>query len=114
MRGKGKNIMKTKAQLEDQASSVMRFLEGEEVIAYIDWDSTWYYVWLEPTWAFEDFCEEHEDCLPMLENLREELDRIGVQNFGDLDGVNRFLRRYCGDDEPAEFYLDEYDNVVGV
>lgn len=94
-------------ELDEQTSSVMRFLEGEEVVARLDWDNQRYYVWLEPTWNFEDFCEEigRED---MLTELQKELAEIGVHSFCDLDGVNQFCKRYCGDEDPAQFYWDEF------
>jgi len=106
--------MKLKEQLEEQTSSVMRFLEGEEVRVCLDWDASRYYVWMEPTSNFADFCEEigRDDLFGGLEN---DLAQIGVQTFCDLDGVNRFCARYCGDDEPAEFIYDEYyETVEGV
>ncbi len=106
--------MKTKDQLEEQTSSVMRFLEGEEVRVCLDWDSSRYYVWMEPTWNFESFCEDNGLSV-LLDGLKYELTRIGVQTFCDLDGVNSFCARCCGDDEPAEFIYDElYETVEGV
>lgn len=99
--------------LEEQTSSVMVWLEGEEVIAHLDWDEDYYYVWFEPTSFFADFCEEigRED---MLIGLQNDLAQVGVHAFCDLDGVNQFCKRYCGDDEPAQFYWDEfYESPVG-
>lgn len=104
---------KSKDELSDQTSSVMRWLDGEEVVARLDWDERYYYVWFEPTFNFEDFCEEigRED---MLTELEAELDRIGVNQFCELESVNEFCKRYCGDDEPAHFYWDEfYESPVG-
>ena len=106
---------KNVCELEEQASSVMRFLFGEEVLCSIDWDERYYYVWMEPTSAFCDFCEECGDpsMILALENVRESLRRLGVNQFCDLDGVNQFLYNCCGDDEPAEFYEDEFGNICG-
>lgn len=103
---------KTILELDWQTSSVMRWLSGEEVIAYLDWDENRYYLWFEPTDNFADFCEEieREDLLIGLEN---DIAQIGVQSFYDLDSVNRFCKRYCGDEEPAEFYEDEWGNICG-
>lgn len=103
---------KKEDDLEEFCTSVMRYLEGEEVVAGLSWDASWYYVWMYPTSNFEDFCEEIErdDLLIGLEN---DLAQIGVNQFCDLEGVNDFLRRYCGDDEPAEFYEDDWGNICG-
>lgn len=98
---------KKATELNWQTSSVMRWLEGEEVIAYLDWDDRYYYVWFEPTWMFEDFCKENnrED---MLISLESELNQIGVNKFYDLDDVNSMCKKYCGDDEPAQFNWNEF------
>lgn len=108
--------MKTLENVYCQTSSVMRFLEGEEVSANLDWDDNFYYLWFEPTWQFEDFCESNGvDMLEQLNRLRAEIDRIGMKCFCDLEAVNRFCERYCGDDEPAGFYYDEIlETVCGV
>ena len=103
--------MKSKKTLEDlnpQTESVMRWGNGEEVVAYLDYDENWYYLWFEPTWGFIDFCEEIGGTMQtMLEDLNLELVKLGVNQFSDLDDVNAFCKRFCGDDEPAEFYIDE-------
>lgn len=96
------------------AESVMRYLDGEEIVAHLSWDEKLYYLWFEPTCAFEDFCEEigRED---MLTDLLIELEKIGVRKFGSLDSVNSFCESKCGDDEPAQFiYDDYYETVEGV
>ena len=106
---------KTIDSLDRMAESTMRWLEGEEVTAYLDWDSRYFYVWFEPTWNFEDFCEEQGGhLLSMLSDLRHELEQIGVRRFYDLDSVNKFCEQHCGDNEPAMFYVDEtFGGVVG-
>jgi len=106
------NSKKEREPFDWQTSSVMRWLSGEEVIAYLDWDENRYYLRFEPTGNFEDFCKEigREDMLIGLEN---ELAQIGVQSFYDLDSVNKFCERYCGDEDPAEFYEDEWGNICG-
>ena len=92
--------------------SVMRWGSGEEVIAHLDWDERRYYLWFEPTDNFLDWAEENEDIAYMVDELNAELEQIGVQEFCDLDGVNSFCKRFCGDDEPAYFYIDELWNDV--
>lgn len=99
-------------ELDYMASSSMRWLNGEEVTAFVDYDSRWYYVWFEPTWNFEDFCHAN-DLDYMLSDLEEEIGKIGVNQFYDLGSVNEFCEQYCGDNEPSEFYFDEYMNVCG-
>lgn len=100
--------------LERCNESTMIFTTGEEVTAYLDWESDRYeyYVWLEPSASFANFCEEIErdDLLIGLEN---DLAQIGVHKFGTLDEVNEHLRKYCGDDNPAMFYLDEDYFICG-
>lgn len=98
-------------------SSSMRWTSGEEVVAYLDWDDRWddrwFYVWIEPSSNFEDFCEEQGgELLTMLYDLRQELSQLGVQKFHDLSSVNDYLESHCGDNEPAMFYLDETLGVV--
>ena len=84
---------KTIDSLDRMAESTMRWLEGEEVTAYLDWDSRYFYVWFEPTWNFEDFCEEQGGhLLSMLSDLRHELEQIGVRRFYDLDSVNMLTK----------------------
>ena len=101
--------------LEEMACSCMRWLEGEEVHVYLDWDENWYYVWFEPTSLFEDFCEEVcGSTNEMLKNLREEIEKIGVHQFCDLDDVNEYIEQYCGDNEPSMFYVDDtFGYIVG-
>jgi hypothetical protein len=108
--------------LEEMASSTMRWGSGEEVIAHLDWDERVFYLWLEPTSGFEAWCEEVQEregddsMMKMLEELREELDRIGVQLFGSLESVNSYLKIKCGSDDPydrAEFYEDDWGNICG-
>lgn len=106
---------KTVEQLEWQTSSVMRWLSGEEVVAYLDWDEDRFYLWFEPSDSFADFCAEIERD-DLLIGLQNEIAQIGVQEFRDLDSVNEFSRRYCGSDDPydmAEFYWDEWNNICG-
>lgn len=99
--------------LEKMAESSMRWLDGEEVTVFLDWDDRSYYVWCEPTWNFEHYCEE-QGLLTLLSNLRQELDQIGVQQFFDLVSVNAFCRQYCGDNDPSEFYIDEtFPGIIG-
>ena len=107
---------KTKYDMTDWAtSSVMRWSSGEEVIAYLDWDETRYYLWFEPTDLFTDFCAEigREDMYIALNN---ELEQIGVQEFRLLNSVNEFCKQHCGSDDPydcAEFYEDDFGNICG-
>lgn len=105
---------KTIDELEAMTDSVMRWGSGEEVIAHLDWDSKRYYLWFEPTDNFLDWAEENPDIAYMVDELNAELEQIGVQEFCDLDGVNAFCKRYCGDEDPAMFYIDEvFDDVRG-
>jgi len=108
--------------LEEMATSSMRWGSGEEVVAHLDWDENRFYLWFEPTCGFEDFCEEilereHDDSMmKLLEELRAELEKIGVQEFFDLDSVNSYCKSKCGSDDPydrAEFYEDDWGNVCG-
>lgn len=111
-------MSKSKKQVSEmnwQASSTMRWLSGEEVVAYLDWDESKYYLWFEPTSNFEDFCEEIERN-DLLIGLQNDLDQIGVQELYDLNSVNEFCKRYCGSDDPydcAEFYEDELVGICG-
>lgn len=105
------------SDLDWQTSSTMRWLEGQEVIAYLDWDEHRYYLWFEPSSNFYDWVEECagelDDCMARVEN---EIDKIGVQEFCDLESVNQFCKWYCGSDDPydcAEFYEDEWGNICG-
>lgn len=92
--------------LDRMCESTMIFLEGQEVTAYLDWDNSYFYVWLEPSTSYEDFCEEIERD-DMLGGLINDLAQIGVNRFYDLFFVNEFLKALCGDNNPAEFYLDD-------
>jgi len=104
---------KTVSKCVEQTCSTMVYLEGQEVKVCLDWDSRRFYVWMEPSWVFEDFCNDygHEDSL---NDLRADLEKIGVHEFVTLDSVNAFCKQYCGDNEPASFYYDEWGNVDGV
>ena len=105
---------KTISELDCMATSTMRFLEGEEVEANLDWEGRWFYVWLEPTWNFIDFCEEvGGSMMAQLERLNIDLVKMGVQQFYDLASVNEWLKQWCGDNEPAEFYLDDWGWICG-
>jgi hypothetical protein len=118
-------MMKSKKNVADlnwKTSSVMRWGSGEEVIAYLDWDERRYYLWFEPTDNFTDWCEEvlrgygDDRMMQMLDALTEELARIGVQEFCDLESVNKFCKKYCGSDDLydcAEFYEDDWGNICG-
>lgn len=97
---------KNPVELESMAESVMVYLDGQEVVAHIDWDPVWFYVWLTPSTTFEDWCDETERN-DLLTDLLSDLDRYDVQRFGNLDSVNAFLRELCGDDNPALFYVDD-------
>ena len=106
---------KTAAELDWQTSSSMRWADGEEVVAYLDWDERCYYLWFEPSLNFTVFCEEidREDFLANLEN---ELAKIGVQEFYSLEDVNEYCKEMCGSYDPydrAEFYEDELLGVCG-
>ena len=106
---------KTIDELDWQTSSSMRWDSGEEVVAYLDWDDSRYYLWFEPSDSFADFCKEieRED---MLIGLQNELWQIGVQEFYDLDSVNSYCESKCGSDDPfdrAEFYENEWGNICG-
>jgi len=113
---------KTMDELEIYCESTMRWGSGEVVCAYLSWDERRYYLWFEPTIGFEEWCEEvlerdgSDSMMKMLTELREELSRIGVQEFCDLDGVNSYCKNKCGSDDPfdcAEFYEDEWGNICG-
>lgn len=97
---------KNPTELESMAESVKVYLDGQEIVAHIDWDPVHYYIWLTPSDSFEEFCEEIErdDLLIGLEN---DLAQYGVQTFDTLEEVNAFLRRICGDNNPAMFYTDD-------
>ena len=99
-------------ELEEMADSVMRWGSGEEVVAHIDWDSRWYYLWFDPTMNFVDWAEENPDIAYLLEELVDELAKLGVQQFSSLEGVNAFCAEHCGDNEPAYFYIDDVWNDV--
>lgn len=105
------------SEMDWQTSSTMRWLCGEEVVAYLNWDETKYYMWFEPTSNFEDWCDETGGgMIEVLILLRKELTDIGVQEFYDLESVNEFCKRYCGSDDPydrAEFYEDELLGICG-
>ena len=111
-------MAKSKKQISEMdwmVTSSMRWGSGEEVIAYLDWDESKYYLWFEPTFNFEDFCEEigRDDLLIGLQN---ELAQIGVQEFYDLESVNEYCKRQCGSDDPydcAYFYEDELVGICG-
>lgn len=92
--------------LTSECESTMRWGGGEEVICRLDWDRNYFYLWIEPTWGFEDFCEA-EGLSNLLEELNAELEKIGVQQFCSIDEVNSYLEDLCGDDDPAYFYEDE-------
>lgn len=104
---------KTVAELDWQSCSCMRWGNGEEVNAYLDWDERFYYLWFEVTPTFEDWCEKCPDIAYMLDDLNTELEKIGVQKFGSLESVNAFCAQFCGDNEPAMFYFDEWGCVCG-
>lgn len=108
--------------LEEMASSTMRWGSGEEVVAHLDWDEWLYYLWFEPTYGFEAWCEElleregDDSMMKMLEELRAELANIGVQEFYDLVSVNEYCKGKCGSNDPydrAEFYVDDWGNICG-
>lgn len=109
--------MKSKKRVEEldwQTSSVMRWLSGEEVVAYLDWDERRWYLWFEPTDLFTDWCEEvGTEMKELYDDLDNELKKIGVQEFCTLDAVNSFCEGFCGDTEPAMFYEDEWGNICG-
>lgn len=117
--------MKSKKTLDEigwACSSSMRWECGEEVVAYLDWDERAYYLYFEPAYGYEDWCKEvlekdgDDSMMLALEELRDTLTKIGVQEFYDLDSVNEFCKRYCGSDDPydrAEFYEDELLGVCG-
>lgn len=113
---------KTIDELEVYCESTMRWGSGEVVCAYLSWDELKYYLWFEPTSGFEDWCEElleregDDSMMKMLEELREELSRIGVQTFDSLESVNEYCKSNCGSDDPydrAEFYEDDWGNICG-
>ena len=92
--------------LDRMCESTMIYLDGQEVTAWLDWDRNYFYVWLEPSTSFEDWCEsnERDDLLVCLEN---DLAQIGVNRYHDLFFVNEFLKALCFDNNPAEFYVDD-------
>ena len=98
-------------KLDRMCESTMVYLEGQEVTAWLDWDRRWFYVWLEPSTAFEDWCESNgmDD---LLTELEEDLAQIGVEQFYDLYYVNEFLKTLCGDSNPAAFYVDDALGMV--
>lgn len=95
------------------AESCMRWDCGQEVDAYLWWDERRYYLWFVPTDNFIDWCEENSEIAYLLDALYKDLDKLGVQEFYDLDSVNEFCRGLCGDDDPAYFYEDELCGVCG-
>ena len=108
--------------LEEMASSTMRWGSGEEVVAHLDWDERLFYLWFEPTDGFVEWCEEVKEkdgddhLMQLLTELRAELDRIGVQTFCFLESVNSYCKNKCGSDDPydcAEFYEDDWGNICG-
>lgn len=100
---------KTVDELEQMyaISSSMINLEGYEVVAFLDWDERWYYVWFEPASHEIEFCEEN-GYTKELEELQKELDDMGVHQFYELEDVNKYLKDYCGDNEPAEFWEGDF------
>ena len=110
--------MKSKKTIDEmdgyETSSVMRWGCGQEVVAYLDWDERAFYLWFEPTDIFLDWCEEAPDIKYLLDELNEEIRKIGVQEFYNLDEVNSYCDGLCGDDDPAYFYEDELTGICGV
>ena len=102
-----------KSELDWSVSSVMRWDSGQEVVAYLDWSSEWYYLWFEPSDGFIDWCNEDPDIAYLLDEVTAETDRLGVMRFADLDSVNECCAEHCGDNEPAFFYEDEWGNICG-
>ena len=102
-------------QYEDYAQSSQRWLDGEEAIAFLSWDSRFFYLWFDVAASFEDFCEEQGGhLLDMLSDFRKELESIGVKKFGCLESVNDFCKNKCGDNDPATFFYDDfYETVIG-
>ena len=95
--------------------SSMRWESGEEVVAKLDWDECRFYLWFEPSYSFECFCEEigRED---LLVGLKNNLAQIGVKIFFDLEDVNEYCKDKCGSDDPydcARFYKDEWGDICG-
>ena len=111
--------MKKKEDLDWQCSSTMRWGRGEEVDAYLDWDEDRYYLWFEETDNFIGWCEEtlekdgDSSQMEMLNELREELAKIGVREFYSLESVNEYCADMCGDNEPAFFYEDDLLGICG-
>ena len=102
------------ADLDWQTSSVMRWDCGQEVIAYLDWDDRRYYLWFEPTDNFTDWVEECGGELDeLMRDLLADIQKIGVQEFCELESVNEFCKQFCGDDEPAFFYEDALVGICG-
>lgn len=98
---------------ESYAESPMVWLDGEEVRANLSWDERFFYLWFEVAPVFEDFCEDiGGHMLAMLEELRAELEKIGVRKFGCLESVNDFCKSKCGDNCPANFYYDDIVETV--
>ena len=100
-------------ELDRMCESTMRYITGAEVIAVIDNGGRYFYVWLEPSDAFESFCfaNGREELLTDLEN---ELERIGVHQFRDMVFVNAWLKSLCGDDDPAQFDICDYGFICEV
>lgn len=111
--------MKMREDLDWQTSSTMRWGSGEEVVAYLDWDENCYYLWFEETDNFIGWCEEvlekYGDASQMeiLEELRQELSKIGVKEFISLEAVNEYCKSMCGDNDPAYFYEDDLLGICG-
>ena len=113
---------KTWEEVDWQSCSAMRWVCGEEVNAFLDWDERRYYLWFEPTYGFEMWCaevcekEHNNNLMELLSELKEQLNDIGIQEFCDLEAVNEFCKQFCGSDDPydcAEFYEDEWGNIRG-
>ena len=102
---------KNPQNLDRMCESTMVYLEGQEVTARLDWDRKWFYVWLEPSVIWEDWCESN-GMNEMLTDLENDLARIGVEQFHDLYYVNEFLKTLCGDSNPAVFYIDDALGII--
>jgi len=100
-------------KMEAETSSAMVYLNGCEVIANLTWDKTFYYVWFEIADHMLDAVDEFPSLQNVVDEAEEDLAKISVCAAYDLDSINALCKKYCGDNEPALFYKDDWGNICG-
>lgn len=108
-----KNLKLDPSKLDIVETSVMRWLDGVEVIANLTWDKTLYYLWFEITDNMLYFAEENPDILPTVKDTEDDIKELGVLAAYDIESINEICEKYCGDNDPAMFYVDDYGGVCG-